>query len=556
MNIDFRIFGAPHTFDLFEGDTREIPDFQKFDNGSSENAKLTIQRRPNGIVVYSYLRYNLISSTGRQNSFFGMSVLFKHEYFNDIRGLYDIFDAVYKHTVTRGKLITDNNIDHTQAQAKYCVKTFAEAKAEVEFIEKSVAQNIKNNSGSICPLDTSFAAHNTSVNISQREENDYILAALKQYTTVSISPQYPTRSEIAEQKRKQEEAERKKQEEEKQKIESLTLRLSKIEPGKLKKLREECRQKWQEFDQSYNAMETEIAQLEQAINSRQFQSVPHAKIEALQRIWAQKKNEVAQYGRIASRGEEKSPAEADTVWFKNNTTLIAAAAVALFVLIIVGVLMFTPNTSQPANNLDDGKYAAYIEIGDDFRAKGTFADIDEAIAIYQKARYLQVAHNATQQNIDAARKQAADTLIAQAKAIFEKGGATAGDKGTKQMDAYTAAIEKLQEIQSRRYGEIPKDIESDFKTKTIDYYLKEIEKTSDNTKKKEYAENIQKIAPNNKPAQTVIQGSGGKKTPAATITQSTKNGTSSTPTGNSPKKNEGNEEKPAPIQENSQGKEN
>ena len=64
MNFVFKIFGAPHTFDLYQGSRDEIGYFQIFDNGSKENMKLTIHRMENGKVSYSYLRYNFISGGG------------------------------------------------------------------------------------------------------------------------------------------------------------------------------------------------------------------------------------------------------------------------------------------------------------------------------------------------------------------------------------------------------------------------------------------------------------------------------------------------------------
>ena len=70
-NVVFKIFGAPNTFDLYQGSEGEISYFQNFDNGGKENVKLTVHRMASGKVSYSYLRYNFLSSGGRSNSFFG-----------------------------------------------------------------------------------------------------------------------------------------------------------------------------------------------------------------------------------------------------------------------------------------------------------------------------------------------------------------------------------------------------------------------------------------------------------------------------------------------------
>lgn len=190
-NVEFKIFGAPHTFDMYQGSEGEIGYFQNFDNGGKEKVKFTIHRMVSGKVSYSYLRYNFISSSGRPNSFFGMSVVFDQHYCKDIDALFKLFDAVYEGIVLNNKILLEELDNHPSAQAKYLVRAFSEKPGEVKNIENNILTNLsKYFSDDIIPIDDSFSASNSMVRINDQMDNDSFVQALKKYSWVHISPQY------------------------------------------------------------------------------------------------------------------------------------------------------------------------------------------------------------------------------------------------------------------------------------------------------------------------------------------------------------------------------
>ena len=190
-NFVFKIFGAPTTFDLYQGSGNEISYFQNFDNGSKEKTKLTIHRMASGKVSYSYLRYNFISSGGRPNSFFGMSVLFDKEYCKDIEKIFNLFDTIYKSIILENGILLTELKDNPAAQAKYIVRTFAEADSEVKNVENNILNNLKKHFvNDIVPLDNSFLESNSMVNLNNEMDNAVFVNALRKYSWVNISSEY------------------------------------------------------------------------------------------------------------------------------------------------------------------------------------------------------------------------------------------------------------------------------------------------------------------------------------------------------------------------------
>ncbi|MEP7197109.1 MAG: hypothetical protein ABI851_11375 [Saprospiraceae bacterium] len=190
-NFVFKIFGAPHIFDLYQGNEAEIGYFQNFYNGGKENVKLTIHRMMSGKVSYSYLRYNFISSSGRPNSFFGMSVLFDKEYCKDFKKIFELFNVIYKDIILQNGILLTELKDNPTAQAKYYVQTFAEADGEVKNIENNIINNLKNYfNDDILPIDHSFLESNSMVNLNDQLDNSRYVNALRNFTWVHISPEY------------------------------------------------------------------------------------------------------------------------------------------------------------------------------------------------------------------------------------------------------------------------------------------------------------------------------------------------------------------------------
>jgi hypothetical protein len=191
MNFYFKIFGTPHVFDLYQGRENEMGYFRSFYNESKENAKLTIHRMVSGQVSYSYLRYNFLSGSGRTGSFFGMSVVFNGEYCADMEGLYKLFEAVYE-TILQNRILIEEIKENTLLQAKYLVRTFAEAESEVKRIENIISKNLLSAfAGDIHSIDPSFIQGNPSlIKLNLKKRNAAFVEALREYSWVSISPEY------------------------------------------------------------------------------------------------------------------------------------------------------------------------------------------------------------------------------------------------------------------------------------------------------------------------------------------------------------------------------
>lgn len=189
MNFEFKIFGAPYTFDIYGSNREDTNYFQLYDDGSQEKAKLTVHRRALGEVCYSYLRYNMISSSGRTGAFFGMAVIFKNAYCRDIENLYKLFEAVYQNISEIGILLQASS---GSLQGRFCVANFSDAPEEVARIEYIIRSNLqKNYEKDILPINPSFSTDSNRIRrLSITGANAALLAALREYAYVSFSPEY------------------------------------------------------------------------------------------------------------------------------------------------------------------------------------------------------------------------------------------------------------------------------------------------------------------------------------------------------------------------------
>jgi len=191
MNFVFKIFGAPYTFDIYGSNREDTNYFQLYDDGSNEEVKLTVHRKANGEVCYSYLRYNMISSSGRTGAFFGMAVVFHNEYCRDVENLYKLFDAVYQNILETGILL--QKIENSAHQAKYLIAHFSDAPTEVTRIENIIYNNLqKNYSKDILPINSSFSTNSKELIMlpMNKEANVSLLTELRKRAWISFSPIY------------------------------------------------------------------------------------------------------------------------------------------------------------------------------------------------------------------------------------------------------------------------------------------------------------------------------------------------------------------------------
>jgi hypothetical protein len=189
MNVSFRIFGAPYVLDIYNGNEKDIAYFQMYDDASNEKVKLTIHRMTTS-VSYTYLRYHLISSSGRTGAFFGMSLIFQNHYCSDIESLYKLLDAVYQNILTNGILLEAIQ-GSSISQAKFNVEKFEKVPTEIARIESIISNNLAQYTEDIHPIDNSFKYPTTGVKrLFIEAKNDEFLAALRQSQWVTISPEY------------------------------------------------------------------------------------------------------------------------------------------------------------------------------------------------------------------------------------------------------------------------------------------------------------------------------------------------------------------------------
>jgi hypothetical protein len=189
MDIQFFIYGVPDGFDLYGGKLSDIAYFQTYYDGSKEKSKLTIHRRTNnGQVVYSYLRYNLVSAAGRSGAFFGISAMFNGIYCTDVKTLFVLFERVYDTILQEGVLLKNTN-NYTA----FSVKALKDAQNEINRVVNVLQTNLVNAfAKDFKPLDTSFKATNQNLlrKLDVNKGNEAILAMSRNYPMLSVSPEY------------------------------------------------------------------------------------------------------------------------------------------------------------------------------------------------------------------------------------------------------------------------------------------------------------------------------------------------------------------------------
>ena len=191
----FYIFGVPDGFDMLGGTSAEITYFQKFYNGSTENAKFSIHRDAKGNITYTYLRYNLSSCKSRTGSFFGMSLIFNNVYCANPLRLYELFDWVYDTYIVSDKgFITPVN-GSKDIQARYEIARFQDKSDYIQhYIEAVLLGNIKKEfSNEFCSIDSTFSNERPNLVVQepmQSVSNERLLADLRQYNRVAVSPDW------------------------------------------------------------------------------------------------------------------------------------------------------------------------------------------------------------------------------------------------------------------------------------------------------------------------------------------------------------------------------
>lgn len=137
-NIRFHIFGVPDGFDIYQ----EVIDMENksyyqcfYDESIKEQTRLAINRKPNGDVSYTYLKYHLYSNGNRPNAFIGLSVVFSNGYYADVSSLYNLLEQTYNSILQKGKLLYPIA---NGSSARFAVNKFSDDPLEIKRIESIV----------------------------------------------------------------------------------------------------------------------------------------------------------------------------------------------------------------------------------------------------------------------------------------------------------------------------------------------------------------------------------------------------------------------------------
>jgi hypothetical protein len=192
MNFKFYIFGAPKSFEIYPNNRKEIKYFKSLYSVSKDDEKMIVQRRGNGQVFYSYLRYNLVNNGFQYGAFFGMAVVFKDKYCIDVTKLYQIFQSVYN-AILKSDVLLRKPMDTKPVY--FLVPSLNNVFDKIKEIENAVRTtiNAEFSDNDFKPIITGSFKPNTRREIKTlnlNKGNAEILKALKRYNLISVSTEY------------------------------------------------------------------------------------------------------------------------------------------------------------------------------------------------------------------------------------------------------------------------------------------------------------------------------------------------------------------------------
>lgn len=196
MNIEFFIHGVPKGED-FWGAKEDQAYFNNFYDNSKDEVKFLIQVRTIGSKIYCYYNYlvykDVTDNEGRAGAYFGISLRLD-AYCKDFVNMYRILDTTYN-VFCMGTLVRlEGN------KTKYTIAKFASVANLIDDITKSVFRMVKSafTNNSFIPVDKSFSINGVnllSCNLYDCTQEN-VLAAVKQYGKIAISPYYRSANEV------------------------------------------------------------------------------------------------------------------------------------------------------------------------------------------------------------------------------------------------------------------------------------------------------------------------------------------------------------------------
>lgn len=189
------VYGSPHGFNFYEGDTALDYYFKAFYISSRQGRRLMVNRRDDGTTIYSFLCYGLAESTKRPNAFFGMSVVSDGaEYCPDMKELYEWFDYLFGKLVERGgvfRVLDDGKL-------QYRIDKFKDAEDDIEWLKGNLPNIFTKASGVVMlSYDRSYAWGNTGhvICCNIDTDPDRIIADFKRSQWIALSPDFAPEEE-------------------------------------------------------------------------------------------------------------------------------------------------------------------------------------------------------------------------------------------------------------------------------------------------------------------------------------------------------------------------
>lgn len=193
MDVEVLIHGVPDGQDYF-GIPEERTNAELYYENSPESVKFVVETKQSGnnaYAYYSYLRYRgMVGYGGRPGSYFGLTLRID-KYYQDVLHMYNMLEMVFKKYVIGSLLL------QTGDSFKYLAPNFASKQAEIGQLQQGLIQLIQSScvSSKFVDLDASFIHPITtaaSCNISDITDNA-MLASIKKYSKVLLSPEYKTK---------------------------------------------------------------------------------------------------------------------------------------------------------------------------------------------------------------------------------------------------------------------------------------------------------------------------------------------------------------------------
>lgn len=197
MDLELLLHGVPDGQDYYGIGEEQANMGLSYDN-STESVKFVVETKKLGntaYTYYSYLRYKgVIGSGGRPGSYLGLTLRID-KYYQDALHIFKLLDILFKRYII-GSLLTPSGDGY-----KYIVTNFSAKSAEIDKAQQTLIQLIQSTciNAKFLDIDASFIhpiINARTANIMDVSES-VILASIKKYSKIILSPDYELNIEKA-----------------------------------------------------------------------------------------------------------------------------------------------------------------------------------------------------------------------------------------------------------------------------------------------------------------------------------------------------------------------